>query len=67
MFLGAFLIPRVQTFAAGKATKWLNETYDVGVSVDRVSLTTKGGVALNKVLIRDHRSDTLMYLNTINK
>lgn len=66
MVLGiAFTLPFVQTKIGHYVTNSLNEKYKIHINVEQVSLTIFGGVKLKKVLILDHRKDTLIYANRV--
>ncbi|MCT8340212.1 translocation/assembly module TamB domain-containing protein [Flavobacteriaceae bacterium TK19130] len=54
-------IPAVQTYVANKVTDNLNETYGTQISIDKIGVNWKGEVDIRKVLIMDHRDDTLIF------
>ncbi|TYP74193.1 translocation/assembly module TamB domain-containing protein [Aquimarina intermedia] len=60
-----FSIPGIQTFFGKKLTNYLNETYDVDLSIGRIGLTYSGNLDLQEVFIRDHHKDTLIYAKAI--
>lgn len=61
----AISLPNVQTKIAKNLVQSLNQDYGVNIGIDQVSITVFGGVKLKKVLILDHRKDTLIYANRI--
>ncbi len=56
-----FSIPSVQTWAAGKVTDNLNETFGTDIHIKRLGLNWKGEVDIRGVYIADHHQDTLIY------
>ncbi|MEN9487836.1 MAG: hypothetical protein RL494_101 [Bacteroidota bacterium] len=64
--LGILLsMPSVQTMLGQKATQFLNEEFKTDITVEEANFTIFGGVKLKKVLIRDHKKDTLFYIKTL--
>ncbi|MDO9038512.1 MAG: translocation/assembly module TamB, partial [Lutibacter sp.] len=65
--LATFLLtlPSVQTRLGKMATDFLRKDYNVDINVKRVDLSFLGNVELNEVLIKDHHSDTLVYVQNL--
>ncbi|HSQ46014.1 MAG TPA: hypothetical protein VLM44_03745, partial [Lutibacter sp.] len=65
--LATFLLslPSVQTRLGKMATDFLRKDYNVDINVKKVDLTFLGNVELNEVLIKDHHSDTLVYVENL--
>jgi hypothetical protein len=55
----------VQTRLGKMATDFLRKDYNVDINVKRVDLSFLGNVELNEVLIKDHHSDTLVYVQNL--
>ncbi|WP_246020640.1 translocation/assembly module TamB domain-containing protein [Flavobacterium humi] len=58
-------LPSVQTKIAQYVTEKLNEDYGTDISVDKATFTIFGGIKLKKVLVKDHKKDTLFHINTL--
>jgi hypothetical protein len=54
------LLPPIQSFLASFATKWVNETYNVDIHIDKLSVSPTGMIVLDGILIRDFHQDTLI-------
>ncbi|MFM9987301.1 translocation/assembly module TamB domain-containing protein [Flavobacterium sp.] len=61
----ALSLPSVQTMLGQYATEILNKDYGTDITVEEANFTVFGGVKLKKVLIRDHKKDTLFYINRL--
>ncbi len=61
-----FSIPSVQTWAAKKATAFLNKEYNIDISIEKINLGFTGNVNANKVFIKDSQKDTLVLANQIS-
>jgi TamB, inner membrane protein subunit of TAM complex len=57
--------PAVQTKLGQYATQWLNKEFKTDITVEEASFTVFGGVKLKKVLIKDHKKDTLFHINVL--
>lgn len=55
----------VQTRLGKMATDFLRKDYNVDINVERVNLSSLRNVELNKVLIKDHHADTLVYVQNL--
>lgn len=55
-----FSVPKVQSWAAVKATSYVNKKYATDISVKALSIGFSGSVDINGVLIKDHHLDTLI-------
>ena len=58
-------IPAVQTFLASKITDRFNQQFSTNISILRANLTFSGTIALNNVLVNDHKKDTLFFINQL--
>jgi len=65
--LATFLLslPSVQTRLGKMATDFLRKDYNVDINVKRVDLSFLGNVELKEVLVKDHHSDTLVYVQNL--
>lgn len=61
-----FSIPSIQTWAAKKATAFLNKEYNTNISIEKINLGFTGNVNANKVFIKDSQKDTLILANQIS-
>jgi hypothetical protein len=61
----ALSLPSVQTYLGQKATEYLNEEFGTDITIQEANFTVFGGVKLKQVLIRDHKKDTLFYINRL--
>ena len=61
----ALSLPSVQTKLAQYATAQLNEKYKTNIVIEQATISVFGGVKLKKVLIRDHKKDTLIFINRL--
>jgi hypothetical protein len=59
------LLPTIQTKVAQYFTRQLSETYHTTISVDKVYLTPLGNLLLENVLVRDQKSDSLLFIKEI--
>ena len=53
-------LPATQTFIAKKVVNYLNEDFDIDLNIERIHLKINGDVDIKRVLIRDHKQDTLI-------
>lgn len=58
-------IPAVQTYMASKITDRFNQRFSTNIAIDKANLTFSGSIALNKVLVNDHRQDTLLFVDQL--
>ena len=58
-------IPAVQTKIGVYVTNMLHDNFGADIKVEQVAISVFGGVKLKKVIIRDHKKDTLIYANRI--
>lgn len=61
-----FSLPVVQTKLAHYFTEKINKQYGTNIYVDQIAVTAFGSVKLKKILIKDHKNDTLIYAKRIN-
>lgn len=61
----ALSTPAVQTRLGELATDRINSDYGTDIHVERVAITAFGGVKFQRVLIRDHKKDTLIFASRI--
>ncbi|WP_411376978.1 hypothetical protein ACLHWH_02745 [Flavobacterium psychrophilum] len=61
----ALSLPSVQTMLGQYATEQLNKEFGTNITIQEANFTIFGGVKLKKVLIRDHKKDTLFYINRL--
>ena len=61
-----FSIPKVQSWAAVKATTFVNEKYNTDVSVKAVDIGFSGAINIHDILIKDHHQDTLIKAATLS-
>jgi hypothetical protein len=61
----AFSLPSVQTKLAHWGAGVLNEKYKTNIDIDQATISVFGGIKLKKVLIKDHKNDTLFYINRL--
>lgn len=61
----ALTFPEVQTRLGQEATKYLNKEFKTDITIQEANFTIFGGVKLKKVLIKDHKKDTLFYINRL--
>lgn len=61
-----FSLPVVQTKLAHYFTEKLNKQYGTNIYVDQLAVTAFGSVKLKRILIKDHKNDTLIYAKRIN-
>jgi hypothetical protein len=68
MVIGSILlsIPSVQTNLGRKTTHYLQKEFDVDINVQLVDLSFLGSIQLKNILIRNHHSDTLIYVNNLS-
>lgn len=57
--------PAVQTKLGQYATEQLNKEFGTDITVQEANFTIFGGVKLKKVLIKDHKKDTLFHINVL--
>lgn len=57
--------PYVQTKLAQYAAKEINTEFGTKISIDKASVSIFGGVKFKQVLIKDHKNDTLFYINKL--
>lgn len=64
--LGALLsLPAVQTIIAQKATTWLNNEFGTDISLQRIAIKWNGRVNLDELFVRDHKKDTLFFIQDL--
>lgn len=65
--LASFLLSlsSVQTRLGKVATDYLRKDFNVDINVERIDLSFLGNVELNEVLIKDHHSDTMVYVRDL--
>jgi hypothetical protein len=61
----ALTFPSVQTKLGQYATKELNEEFGSDITVEQVGISIFGGIKLKKVLVKDHKKDTLFFINRL--
>ena len=61
----ALTFPSVQTRLGKEATILLNKEFGTDITIQEANFTIFGGVKLKKVLIKDHKKDTLFYINRL--
>lgn len=66
--VSAFLLtlPVAQTFLAKKAVAYLNKEYDIDIDIERIHIKINGYVDIKRVLLRDHKQDTLISAKELN-
>lgn len=57
----ALSLPRVQSFAASKATAWLSNKCDVEISIGAISLENISRLAVEDLYVEDLAGDTLLW------
>ncbi|AZQ45199.1 translocation/assembly module TamB [Nonlabens ponticola] len=62
----AFSFPSVQTATAKRLTRYLNDTYDVDVAIDRVAITYSGDIELLRSRALDERQDTIFSFQSLS-
>jgi hypothetical protein len=62
----AFSFPAVQTGAAHYLTDYLNDSYDVDIAIEEVSITYSGEVELGATRALDHHQDTIISFNQLS-
>ncbi len=66
LLLGITLsLPFVQTKIGNYVTQSINDEFKTDIKVEQVAVSIFGGVKLKRVLIKDHKNDTLIYANRI--
>ena len=66
LFSGIILsLPAVQTKLAQYASKEINKEFGTQITIQKATVSIFGGVKLKEVLIRDHKKDTLFYINRL--
>ena len=61
-----FSSENVQTRAANQLTKRINNLFTTNISIGKARINLKGEIDLNDILIRDHRQDSLLYVNNVS-
>ncbi len=61
----ALSLPVVQTKIGHYVAEKINKDFKTDITVDQLAISVFGGVRLKKVMIRDHRKDTLIYANRL--
>ena len=59
-------IPAIQTKLGSYATNKLNQDFNTNISIDKIDLSFLGNVRLKGVEIRDHHSDTLIFVKKLS-
>ncbi len=60
-----FSFPKVQTKLANRLTHFLNNKYNTAITIGKVDLSYVGKIKLVDIAIKDTRSDTLVYANSL--
>ncbi|MEN8846337.1 MAG: hypothetical protein ABF261_08675, partial [Candidatus Arcticimaribacter sp.] len=60
-----FSSEKVQTKVANSITKKLNSSFETNIKIGTAKIDLSGRISLGKVLIRDHKKDTLFYLHQL--
>ena len=61
-----FSSENVQTRAANQLTKRINNLFTTNISIGKARINLQGEIDLNDILIRDHRQDSLLYVNNVS-
>lgn len=56
----------MQTYIADKVTTSLNKKYGTDINIEKVDLSSIRNIELNNILINDHHSDSLIYLQKLS-
>ncbi len=59
-------IPAVQTNLGRKATNYLQKDFDVDIKIKKVDLSYLGSIKLKEILIRNHHTDTLIFVDNLS-
>ena len=63
---GLLLLPAVQTFIAQKVTRYLNDSYNININIEKIHIKPWLFVDIKGVLIADHKGDTLIAAQKLN-
>ena len=63
---GMLLLPAVQTFIAQKVTRYLNDSYNININIEKIHIKPWLFVDIKGVLIADHKGDTLIAAQKLN-
>ena len=58
-------LPAIQTKLAKYASQEINKEFGTQISIEKATVSIFGGVKLKQVLIKDHKKDTLFYINNL--
>ena len=58
-------IPSIQTKLGKQATDYLKSSFDVDINVEKVDLSVLGNVKLQNVFIKNHHTDSLIYVENL--
>lgn len=58
-------LPFVQTRLGNSATSYLQREFDVNIQLEKIDLSILGNVQIENVLILDHHSDSLIYVESL--
>ena len=61
-----FSSENVQTRVANQLTKRINNLFTTNISIGKARINLQGEIDLNDILIRDHRQDSLLYVNNVS-
>ena len=61
-----FSSENVQSRVANQLTKRINKVFSTNISIGKARINLQGEIDLNDILIRDHRQDSLLYVNNVS-
>jgi len=61
----AFSFPKVQTSLAKKLTTIVNKKYNTNIILEKVDLSYVGKIQLKDILIKDHKNDSMIYVENL--
>ena len=59
-------LPFVQTKIAQYFTESINDDFGTDINIERIAISPFGHIKIHGILIKDHRQDTLFYVNKLN-
>ncbi|MGB3592495.1 MAG: translocation/assembly module TamB domain-containing protein [Nonlabens sp.] len=62
----AFSNSRVQSWAAGKATTYLNDEFNTQIEIEKIQFTYSGKVVIKEAVALDHHQDTVIYFSRLD-
>ncbi|WP_310557591.1 translocation/assembly module TamB domain-containing protein [Flavobacterium sp.] len=67
LLVGAIVLslPATQTKLAKYITQQLNKDFGTDITVEQASISVFGGMKLKKIMVKDHKKDTLFYINRL--